>query len=115
MKRVFDMSGPQSVTAYALIFEGKPAGRILANWSGSGNCTASVYIFAGPLFEAQKGAKKLDFGNIGRAGGGGYDKLSSAVWSCFDAAGIATKELKPGNGQTETEFRLWGYEVFQVC
>ena len=118
MKRVFEMQGPKSVTAWALLFEGKPAGKVIANWSnnrGGTVCSASVYIYRGPLdLKEQKGKFKFDFGNVGKAGGYGYDKMSQAIWQCFNNAGIETKKVKPANGQSRDEFEAWGYEVIDV-
>jgi hypothetical protein len=118
MKRVHEMKGPQSTTAWALLFNGKPAGKMVANWSNNSNgtvCSASVYIYNGPLDLKQQTSKyKLDFGNIGKAGGSGYDKLSQAVYQCFLNCGIETKTVRPANGRTRDEFEAWGYEVIEV-
>lgn len=118
MKRVHEMKGPKNTTTWALLYEGKPAGKVIANWSDNPNgtvCSASVYIFKGPLIKQQKGEFKLDFGTIGKAGGYGYDKLSQAVWQCFEKAGIKALKVRPANGETRAEFESWGYEVFEIC
>lgn len=118
MKRVNEMKGPQNTTAWALLLDGKSAGKLIANWSDNPAgtvCSASVLIWSGPLdMKQQTGTKKLDWGNVGKAGGYGYDKLSQAVWQCFDNAGIETKKVKPANGMTRQEFEAWGYEVFEI-
>jgi hypothetical protein len=120
MKRVHEMNGPKSVSAWALLFNGKAAGKVVANWSNNRNgtvCSASVYVYGGPLDLKQhenKNGKTFDFGNVGKAGGYGYDKLSQAVWQCFNNAGVETKKVKPGNGCTREEFEAWGYEVIEV-
>lgn len=118
MKRVTEMQGPANTNAWALIFAGKPAGKMVANWSNNPNgtvCSASVYIWAGPLdLKDQKGKFKFDYGTVGKAGGYGYDKLSQAVWQCFEKVGIPTKEVKPANGRTRDEFEAWGYTVIEV-
>ena len=119
MKTVNEMKHANSVTAKALIFDGKPAGRIIANWSdnpaGTG-CSASVIIWKGPLANCknEKTGKELNYGNIGRAGGYGYDKLSQAVYQCLTNAGIEPKVVRPANGQTNEEFEAWGYIVADI-
>lgn len=119
MKRVNEMKHPAGTTAKAIFYNSKFAGRLIANWSDNPagtTCSASVIIFSGPLAELShpKTGKKLDYGNIGKAGGYGYDKLSQAVWQCFDNAGIETKRVKPANGQTDEEFISWGYEIYSI-
>lgn len=119
MKRVTELTHVSNVTAKALIFNGKPAGRIIANWSNNPNgsvCNASVIIWAGELanMKNEKTGKAFDYGNIGKAGGYGYDKLSQAVWQVFNNVGIETKKVKPANGQTNEEFEAWGYIVADI-
>lgn len=117
MKRVFEMDGPQHTTAWALLWDGKPAGKLIANWSKNRNgtvCSASVYIYNGPLDMKQAPDIPLDFSNVGKAGGYGYDKLSQAVWQCLKNAGIAPKKVQPANGMTREEFEAWGYTVIEV-
>lgn len=115
MKHVTEMKGPKATTAWALLYNGKQAGKLIANWSDNPMgtvCSASVYIFAGPLDLKEK--KGFDYGNVGKAGGYGYDKLSQAVWQVFNKCGIETKKVKPANGLTREEFEAWGYEVFEI-
>ena len=112
MKRVTDMKGPQHTTAWALLFNGKFAGKLIANWSDNRNCTGSVLIWAGPL--DMKENKGFDFSIIGRAGGYGYDKLSQVVWQCFEKSGVKAKVVRPANGESRAEFEHWGYEVCEI-
>ncbi len=119
-KLVTDLKHVAGTTAKALIFEGKPAGRIIANWSDNPAgtvCKASVIIWAGALRDAknEKTGISFNYGNIGTAGGYGYEKLSQAIWQCFNNVGIETKEVKPANGKTNEEFEAWGYIVVDVC
>lgn len=112
MKQVNEMKGPKSTTAWALLYEGKEAGRVIANWSDNPAgtvCSASVIVFHGPLAEYGFG-----YDTVGRAGGYGYDKLSQAVWQCFDKVGCPAKVVRPANGQTRDEFEAWGYTVIEV-
>lgn len=120
MKTVTDFAHVANTTAKALIFDGKPAGRIIANWSDNpagSVCSASVIIWGGPLAGVKhpKTGKELNYTNIGKAGGYGYDKLSQAVWQCLTNAGVQTEKVKPGNGLTDEEFTARGYIVFTVC
>jgi len=74
LARVYDMKGMKSVSAYVLLYKGRYAGRIVANWSDNPNgsvCTAAVMIFDGPLSDMPV--------TTGKAGGYGYDKMSAAV------------------------------------
>lgn len=106
------MKGPKSTTAWALLYEGKEAGRVIANWSDNpagSVCSASVIAFHGPLAEYGFG-----YDTVGRADGYGYDKLSTAVSRCFTKAFCPTKVLKAGNGETRAEFAAWGYTVIEV-
>lgn len=78
-KNFWDLKHVSSVTAIALLWEGKPAGKIVANWSDNpagSVCTALVLIHEGPLASIV-GDKFC--GSIGKAGGYGYDKLSTAI------------------------------------
>lgn len=120
MKTITQFSHVAGTTAKALIYEGKPAGRIIANWSDNPNgsvCTASVIIWGGPLKDAknEKNGKEFNYGNMGKAGGYGYDKLSQAVWQCFKNVGVETIAVSPGNGRTDDEFTQRGYVVFDIC
>jgi hypothetical protein len=119
MKHVSEMKHCAGTSAFAILFKGKPAGRLIANWSDNPagtTCSASVIIWSGELADKKhpKTGKEFNYGTIGKAGGYGYDKLSQAVWQCFDQVGIETKKVKPANGQTEDEFIAWGYEIFRV-
>jgi hypothetical protein len=119
-KTIKEFKHVAGTTAKALIYEGKPAGRIIANWSDNPAgtvCSASVIIWAGPLKDAKhpKTGKGLNYGNIGKAGGYGYDKLSQAVYNCLVNAGVEPETVKPGNGQTDEEFTNRGYVIFDIC
>jgi hypothetical protein len=113
MKQVNDMKHVQGTTAIALLFDGKPAGRIIANWSDNpagSVCSASVIIWDGPLKDCG-----FDYSTIGRASGYGYDKLSQAVWQCFKQLKVETIAVQPANGRTNDEFLERGYQVFTIC
>ena len=113
MKYAHDYSHAKSVTAWGLLYQGKEAGKLIANWSDNpagSVCAATVWVSAGPLAEWY-----YSFPKTGRARGYGYDKLSAAVASAFIAAGVQPRALESaGNGQTREEFEAWGYTVIRV-
>jgi hypothetical protein len=116
---VKEMKHCAGATAKAILFEGHPAGRLIANWSDNPAgtvCSASVVIWKGPLKDAKhpKTGKEFNYGNVGKAGGYGYDKLSQAVWQCFNNAGVEAKKVRPANSLTSEEFESWGYVIFDV-
>lgn len=92
MKNIFDYAHVKSVTAYVLMDKKKEiAGKIIANFSDNPNgsvCTAQVIIHKLPKTIVPKVKrydseflkdKTFDAPFIGKAGGYGYDKFSSAV------------------------------------
>lgn len=105
-KTAFDFVHVKSVSAIALLWEGKPAGRIVANYSDGGTVTASVGVWVGPL-------KDMPY-TTGQAGGYGYDKLSAAVYEALTKVGWKCQHVGHGNGATEKEFTALGYEAFTV-
>ncbi len=112
MKNIHDFKGPKSTTVWVLLFDGKFAGKLIANWSDNRAgtvCSAALCIFAGPLKD-----KGFDPTNIGKAGGYGYDKLSAAVSQCFRNAKVDRKVLQSGNGETDTELQNWEYTIINV-
>jgi hypothetical protein len=112
---VFDLKHVKIVSAIAILYEGKPSGRIIANWSDNPNgsvCTAMVGVWSGPLGEMPKA--------VGRAGGCGYDKLSSAISDAInkviaeDPDKIAPKFDGYGMTAVRKWFEQFGYELFEV-
>jgi hypothetical protein len=101
MKNVYDMKNVKGTRAVALIYKGKFAGKLVANFSNNPNgrvCTALLAIWAGPLKREER--------KQARAGGYGYDKFGACV----------EQMLKCGSlGSWETPFRSAGYEVAEVC
>lgn len=69
-KSPFDCKGPRSVTAYALLWQGQPAGKIVAH-HGDASCTAGVWVHKGPLQHLPSVWATVT--------GCGYDRFSSAV------------------------------------
>ena len=108
-----DLAHVKSVTAWALFFDGEGCGRIVANWSDNPNgsvCTATVAVWDGPLDGLPR--------TTGKAGGGGYCKLSAAVAEALDRVMIRPADSEPisGRGRRAVEkfFESYGYTVFQV-
>lgn len=103
-RTAYDLAHVKSVTAVALMFEGKQAGKIVANWSDNpagSVCTATVSIWDGPLKELPK--------STASAGGYGYDKLSACLSELLDGC--------PDSGRSSCYQWLekQGYGVMEVC
>lgn len=114
-KDAYDLNHVKSVSAIAVLYNGNFAGRIVANWSDNPNgsvCTATVSVWIGPLEYMPKGT--------GRAGGCGYDKLSSAISDAInkviaeDPDKIAPKFAGCGMTEVRKWFEQFGYELFGV-
>lgn len=135
MKSAFECKHVEHVTAIALLWEGKKAGKIVCNWSDNPSgtvCTASLSIRRGPL---------ADITNAhGRAGGYGYDKRSAAIADALRRARfwdiIPTEEapfskqvekstkngkraidiapVNGGSGNERAVFERLGYDWFEI-
>lgn len=114
MKNAFDGKHVKGVSAIALLWEGKEAGKIIANWSDNpagSVCTATVSVWAGSLKDSFNYEK-----NTARARGYGYDKLAS----CLERILQPTKENNEGReyfGGKSSAFdwlRAKGYQVIEV-
>lgn len=110
MKSAFDCSHVKSVRAYAVLLNGTPAGRVVANWSDNpagSVCTVTVGIWDGEL----KGMPSV----TARAKGFGYCKFSAAFESAIQSAGV---EIHDVHGAGESEVEKWleshGYTAFRV-
>lgn len=82
MGTAYDLAHVKSVSVFVLLHPEHAgiAGKIVANHSDNPNgsvCTATTHVFGGPL--------RVLPGITGKAGGYGYDKLSSAVASSINA------------------------------
>jgi hypothetical protein len=125
-KNVFDLKHVKSVSAIVLLKEGKPAGKIICNWSDNpagSVCTAQVLLYDGVISARikEKHVKtefldcKLPVSMIGKAGGYGYDKRSSAIDSALRAGGI--HDLLPvqgGSGNERQVFEAAGFTWIDV-
>lgn len=104
MKSAYDCSHVKSVKAYLLLWEGAPAGKIVANYSDNPNgsvCTTTLSIWAGPLKSSESQTK--------RAGGYGYNKFDS----CLDQMDLAVTPRSAENQGTSALSAI-GYDVITV-
>ena len=92
MKSIYDYSHVKSVSAIGLLYKGKQAGKIIANWSDNpagSVCTVCVMVWEGPLkiertfydHTTMSGERKKLTTHIAiaKAGGGGYCKISQGI------------------------------------
>lgn len=110
-KDAFDGRHVKSVTAWALMFEGEHAGRIVANWSDNpagSVCTATVHLWGGPLEYLPSMS--------GKAGGYGYCKFSAAVYDALHRASDVGQISMSGAGESAVIdwFESFGYKVARV-
>jgi hypothetical protein len=97
MKNIFDYSHVKSVSCLVLIdIKSKEiCGKIIANWSDNPAgtvCTAQIFLHEPEKYGFKSKTRKVDLAGeiadlpklwIGKAGGYGYDKLSSAIASAL--------------------------------
>ncbi len=109
MKSAYDQIHVKSVKAWALLFNGEMAGRIVANYSNNPNgsvCTATVGCWNGPLKDTDA--------STGRAGGYGYDKFSAAVSSALNKMGVKNDVDGRGDSSVKALLEKIGYSVIEV-
>lgn len=109
MKSAYDQIHVKSVKAWALLFNGEMAGRIVANYSDNPNgsvCTATVGFWNGPLKDTNA--------STGRAGGYGYDKFSAAVSSALNKVGVKNDVEGRGDSSVKSLLEKIGYSVIEV-
>lgn len=123
MKNIFDCKHVKHVKAVALLKNGEMVGRIVANWSDNpagSVCAAQVMLWD---WEVKKKRTvmlmdkptELSAIMIGRAGGYGYDKFSSAVYQALKAGGLEKDiPVEPGAGSTRETFEEAGYTWVEV-
>ena len=107
---IFAQAGPSRTSAYALLFEGQEAGRIITAWpsDGAGRVRMACHFWQGPL--------KHDESMLGQAGGYGYDKESAAFADALDRAGKRPETDLSGRGMNAVASWLesQGYQVIKV-
>jgi hypothetical protein len=117
MKHFLDSNQFKTVSAIALVYDGKPAGKIVAKWTDNnlgGTCTVGMMIYYGPLPVQAK--TTIDFSTTKRASGCGYNKFDAALGSLF------LHYLPNGEGAWKAcdsgRWRAWleeqGYTVMEV-
>lgn len=124
MKTIYDYKHVKGVSAVALLKDGQRAGKIVANWSDNPAgtvCTAAVIL-------SIDGGEQVS--GIGKAGGYGYDKLSSAIYEALkrckrsrfiDNEIIDTPfpmhehiKVHPGSGDQRQAFEEAGYTYIEI-
>jgi len=125
-KNIFDYKHVKSVTAIALYKDGKSAGSIICNWSDNpagSVCTAQVSLWDGEISSQIKEIHikteyldtDLPILMIGKAGGYGYDKRSSAIAAALGKGGIHhLLPVEGGSGNERTVFEAAGFEWFEI-
>ena len=129
MKTAYDFKHVKGTTAIALIKDGVPAGKIVANWSDNpagSVCTATIHV-------NRIDGLNYHYTGTGRAAGYGYDKLSGAIYQALREAYYETwdkdkKDLvrsyvnlsltfkvEPGAGNQRSVFESLGYQYVEVC
>jgi len=120
-RSIWDFKHVKSVTAISLMHSGKPAGKIIANFSDNpagSVCTAAVFIWEGPLTISEKYKVKLmdketmltSNSRMAKASGYGYCKFSQAVGEALRATWLNGR----GEGAIRKYFESEGYEYIQV-
>lgn len=132
MRTAYEFSHVKSVTAICLLKGGEPVGSIVANWSDNPAgtvCTATIKIDSNVTGENLQG--RYLYGT-GKAGGYGYDKLSSAIYQALKNTyyvemdevsrlvniphPIHTKiDVSPASGNQRQAFESLGVQYIEVC
>ena len=71
MRDAYDSAAARSLTAWALVHNGRHAGNAVIAYARSGGVTATLSVWGGPFAASAK--------STGHAGGSGYDKASAAL------------------------------------
>ena len=110
---VQEMTHVRSVSAVALLYDGVPAGKIIANWSDNDSgsvCTAQICIHGGPFADMPI--------TKGSASGCGYCKFSAAVDEAINKVWPGNVERKSfsgaGDNAVEAFFKSYGYTYFSI-
>lgn len=116
MKNVYDCDAVKHVSVMVLLKEGKSVGKIIAAWSKNrmgSVCTAQVFLYNDPRIRTDEDGISIPL--IGKAGGYGYDKFSTAVAHALAAGGMDKHiRVDAGRGTVAHEFREAGYDVIEV-
>ena len=126
-KNIFDYKHVKSVSAIALLKDGKSAGRIVCNWSDNpagSVCTSQVMLWDGEISGKVRTrhvkTEYHDFGQLpvvmlGKAGGYGYDKRSAAISAAIREGGIHEfLPVESGAGAERSVFEKAGFTWIEV-
>lgn len=101
MKSAFESKAAGRVSAWVLVKGGEQAGRLLAVWGDTGVCTVTLAVYGAPEVRTK------------RRGGGGYDKVGSALCSMFYKENRAAADLFDA-GQVEDGFGVLGFGCWRA-
>lgn len=110
MKYIFDFSGVKSVTAWAFLYDGKEAGKVIGHY-GNSRVNVAAFIYAGPLADNRR-TKHYN----GWASGYGYCKFSAAFDEALRKGGHKPSVDLHGSGKEIVKAYLesLGYTVLEV-
>ena len=109
MKSAFECKFVKHVTAWALLFNGEEAGKVVANHSDNPNgsvCTLDLIVHLGPL--------KSDERTTASAHGFGYNKFHAALETALSRRDQTLDLKNVGAGRGRTFFESLGYQVIEV-
>ena len=111
MAREFDISNPVDYAAALINPEtGTMDGKILAYYTKSGTCYVALHLYAGNILGIGYRSGK------GKAGGYGYDKLSSAIADAVKDAGISLGDsILRGSAARFTGCTFTLEQVREIC
>lgn len=125
-KSIFDYKNVKGTTAIVLLNARTKeyCGRIIANWSDNPNgnvCTACVMLYGNLPSEEIKSIvsenqRKMIGNCIGKAGGYGYDKLSSAIYQSLRGQKLNTIiKVESASGNQRNAFEEAGFIYIEAC
>ena len=121
MRSAYTCAPVKNTTAWALLWAGEHAGRIVASCSRTGCRTATMTIWAGP-WKIDSTLDRDDAISVhGHAGGHGYDRLSGAIADAANhlptthpAHDIIGRMHGSGSRSIVDAFTAAGYTVIEV-
>lgn len=110
MKSIYDFSGVKSVAAWALLYAGENAGKVIGHY-GNSRVNVAAFIYAGPLAD-NRCTKHYN----GSASGYGYCKFSAAFDAALIKGGHKPSVDLHGSGKETVRAYLesLGYTVLEV-
>lgn len=108
-RSAFDTASVRDVTAWAVLFNGSEAGKVVCSYGGA-RTLATISIWAGPW--------RLEESATGDATGGGYCRRSGAIADAAIRHGAPLSSLAPLGGSglvaIQRAFEAAGYEIIEV-